>query len=436
MLKRIVIIALLTGAAQVFSVFCLKILSATVSTKNMSLVAQADSSLQLLLTIIALGLQSATMRNIALSNNWKQEYAIAQSARGALSLFLLAFSISGFFWPANVIFLLAPLTAFSGDYALYAVGKSIQGAIAAFVRVVLPYGLMLLMAFISPGCNLIIVFVIGGAIAYAVTNYFIASQLQTPIFYKPAISNLKLYITSLPLGLVSLALYFIGLGVVLIMPFFYPDAATAVVFVGLKFYMIFKGVLRIIHQAYLKEMKDDHNCLRVDRLGIAVGLTFFVFAALYPTSFIHFFFGSAYTGNQTFFIIIALAALVYSFLSSITTKALLENKDHSYAIIASAAALVTILVSIILSFYHKNPTSVGLGILAGEIVFSLLMFLLLKTHFSIISRVKFMLQLSLAAMIPFSVKLIGADNISHFLIAIGIYTATLSYLYYKKIIVY
>jgi predicted cation transporter len=61
---------------------------------------------------------------------------------------------------------------------------------------------------------------------------------------------------------------------------------------------------------------------------------------------------------------------------------------------------------------------------------------LLKTHFSIISRVKFMLQLSLAAMIPFSVKLIGADNISHFLIAIGIYTATLSYLYYKKIIVY
>jgi O-antigen/teichoic acid export membrane protein len=436
MLKRILIIALLTGTAQAFSVFSLKFLSATISLDNMSFVAQADSLLQLLLNIIALGLQSAAMRNIALSTNWKQEYKNTQSARAALSVFLFVCAGSAFFQPANVIFLLAPLLAFSGDYALYAVGKPIAGAITAFARVILPYGLMLLTTAINPGQNLMVIFVTGVAIAYAGTNLFISRQLQTPFFYKPNLQYLKLYISSLPLGLVSLSLYFIGLGIVLIMPFFYPDSTTAVVFVGLKFYVIFKGVLRIIHQAFIKEMKDDNNCLRVDRISIALGLTFFVFMSIYTHSFINFFFGQKYTSERVFFLTISIAGIIYSFLSSITTKALLENKDKQYAQVTTVAALVTIVICIILSFYNATPIPVGVSILAGEIVFSFLMLLLLKKHYSITARVKFFIQLSLLALIPLFVKLIGTDNINHFFIALSLYTAALSYLYYKKIIVY
>ncbi|MBX9782798.1 MAG: hypothetical protein K2X48_05805 [Chitinophagaceae bacterium] len=432
MLTRILIIAFLTGTAQAFSFFCLKFLSATVSPENMSFIAQADSSLQLMLTIIALGLQSAAIRNIAQSENWKQEYRITQSARGTLSIFLFVFAISAFFQPANIIFLLAPLIAFSGDYALYAVGKPIAGAGVAFVRLVVPYSFVLVIAATSPESNIMFAFVTGSAVAYILTNLFISRHLQTRLFYKPGFPYLKLYLNSLPLGLVSLCLYFIGLGIVLIMPFFYPDSTRAVVFVGLKFYIIFKGVLRIIHQAFIKEMMNDDICLKVDQLSILFAIIYGSSFFIFPLSVIKFLFGERYLQYTGFFNIIGIAALMYSFFLSMATKSMLLKMDKQYTLVTAMAATVSLMLCIIFSFFNTSPLSVGAAIFIGELLWMLGLIKINYQKDRVIKRLVFSGEVILLTLIPFSARYLFQDREITYIISFVLLTALILHLKFTK----
>jgi len=88
MLKRIVFVAVLTGIGQIIAIFSIKFTSVLVSPQKLSSIAHIDALLSLLLSIIALGLQSSAMRNIALTTKWKEEYNTTQTARFILGLIL------------------------------------------------------------------------------------------------------------------------------------------------------------------------------------------------------------------------------------------------------------------------------------------------------------------------------------------------------------
>ncbi len=131
MLKRIALIAVLTGLGQIIAIFSIKLTSKLVSAESLSSIAHIDALLSLLLSVIALGLQPSAMRNIALTKEWKEEYNTTQTARFTLGIIL--FTLGSFLfvrWEYSFFFL-APLFALSGDYALYAVGKPITGAAIA-----------------------------------------------------------------------------------------------------------------------------------------------------------------------------------------------------------------------------------------------------------------------------------------------------------------
>jgi hypothetical protein len=70
MLNRILIIAFFTGAGQVFVVFALKYISHRSSPEQMKAIAQIDSLLLFMMNAIALGLQPAAKRNLALADEW------------------------------------------------------------------------------------------------------------------------------------------------------------------------------------------------------------------------------------------------------------------------------------------------------------------------------------------------------------------------------
>jgi len=74
MLKRIFIIGLFTGAGQLYSIFVLKLISNIDSPGLSNEIAQLDSLFFFILNLIAFGLQSAAIRDIALAKEWKQEY--------------------------------------------------------------------------------------------------------------------------------------------------------------------------------------------------------------------------------------------------------------------------------------------------------------------------------------------------------------------------
>lgn len=430
MLKRIFIIAFFTGAGQVFVVFALKYISHHSSPEQMKAIAQIDSLVLFMMNAIALGLQPAAMRNLALADEWRQEYNAAQSARLTLGILIAALALLAFADAYYLAFLLAPMLALSGDYALYARGFPVRGAIIAFARSIVPFLLLILLTTLFPEW-LAWIYLFAFALTYVFTNIFISIFLKTPFFFSVQVKSLRLYLSTLPLGFVSLSLYFIGMGVVLIAPYFYPAPVVGTAFLGLKFYIIFKGALRIIQQAFLKEMIRDEVGLKVDQLSTLLGLTFFSFMICFPANFISLFFGEKYLAEKNYFILLGAAALVYSLFSSFTTRAMLEKKDNHYAITTLAAALFTLFVTVILSYFWQNPFSIGISILAGEIFFAAGMLLLMKNRLLLEERLLFLVKNLAFFLIPFGAMFLQGNKTILFYTALLLFAMALI-LWYKN----
>jgi len=368
MLKRLAIIGVLTGIGQLFSLFVIKWIAGSSSVEEITQLALTDSLFQFLLNAIALGVQSAAMRDIATTQQWKGAYGAAQSARLTLSFFLIPLSLISIYNGPYLIFALAPLLALSGDYALYSLGQPVKGATLALFRILLPYGFVAAAASLQYD-DLPLYFICGTALAYLASDVYIAMNLKVNLAYRPTLAGIILYIKTLRLGLVNISLYFIGLGVLLVAPYFYDDTVMTVAFVGLKFYVIVKGILRIMHQAFIKEMLNDEVCFRIDQLSMLVSSAMFGAFFIFPDSTIRILFGSQFVDNQPFFVLLAAGMMFYSFVLSMATRAMLEKKDRDYTILTAAAAALTLLLVVILSFVSDGANSIAWSILLGEFVF-------------------------------------------------------------------
>jgi hypothetical protein len=431
MLKRIFIIALLTGAGQLFIVFALKYISHHSTNDQLKAIAQIDSLVLFLINVIALGLQPATMRNLALNAEWKDEYNKTQSARLTLGLMLACLAILAIFNKFYLAFLVAPLLALSGDYALYGRGNPVTGAIISIIRSVIPFSLLIFLLFSQPG-SIPWIYLAGLLFAYLITNILISKSLKVPLYVYPRWNSLKLYINTLSLGLVSLGLYFIGMGVILIAPYFYTNTVVAAAFIGLKFYVIFKGVLRIIQQAFLKEMVRDDIGFKVDQLSSLLGLTFAAFIICFPVTFISLFFGNKYLLDKTYFILLGISALVYSLFSSFTTRAMLEKKDNHYAISTISAAVFTLVVCVALSFVWQNSYSIGISIVCGELYFATAMLILMNRKIYLLERMRFFLKSLVFAILPVGAAFIFSDTFIPFIVSLSIYGGFIFIFSYKK----
>ena len=104
MIKRLVVIILLTGLGHIVTLLSLKYISTYVSSKTIAFIGNVDSLTLILISIIAFGLQLSATRNIAVSEDWKKDYYLTQSARLTLSLLLFLFGITGFFFILKIIY--------------------------------------------------------------------------------------------------------------------------------------------------------------------------------------------------------------------------------------------------------------------------------------------------------------------------------------------
>jgi hypothetical protein len=431
MLKRIFPIALLTGSGQLFSLFALKYVSRLGSSLDLKAIGQTDSLVLFILNGIAMGLQSASMRDMALSKDWKRDFQHAQSARLALSILLCIGALLAFFNSYYLLFLFAPLLAMNGDYALYARSFPIMGSAVGFSRLFLPYGAIMIAAYYRP--DLIVpVYIVSTVLIYFFTNLCITWFLKTPFISKPTWKNLHLYIKSLPLGVVVLSLYFIGLGLMMIIPYFYSNPIVAVTYVGLKFYVVFKGVLRIIHQAFIREMNAYSVCFKVDQLASLAGLAFATFTICFPTTFIKLFFGEKYLADKMYFILLSIAGLVYSLFSSFIIKAMLEKKDIPYAIGAFVSAILTMGLSIIWSFYHQQSEYIGISLLIGEIGFAIIMMLILNRRGLLQERLLFFVKNLPVVIIPILIYHFIGDVMKGFLISAFLFLVAMAGIHYRK----
>lgn len=431
MLKRIAIVAFFTGSGQLLSIFVIKYISQHSTVNQLRAIAEIDSLVLFIMNIIALGLTSAAMRDLALSPNWEKDYRETQGARITLGIFLMAAALLAFANNYYVLFLIAPILAWSGDYALYARGFPVVGSIIAFTRVFFPYLAMLLAAIYQPG-NLAAAYIISLVVVYVITNAYISYFLKTSFLVRPSFKNLRLYVNSLPLGLASLSQYFLGLGLVLIAPYLYTKEVIATAFVGLKFYVLYKGVLRILHQAFLKEMQSEIICLKVDQLSIIAGLSLLGSVTIFPHSFISFFFGSRYLEDSLFFTILGIDAFIYCIFLSFATRALFLKADIKYTRVTIFAFIVTIISMIILSKLTSGPVGIAVGLGIGEFTWALGLISLMPSKEQVLSRLRFIAGLLPVFLIPIAICYLAGDHLQYYFISFGIVALLILALHHQK----
>ncbi len=427
MIKRLLVIAVILGLGQAFIVFALKYISQVITDESFSIYGQTESSFQFLILLIAAGLLSDATRKITQTSHWQSEYLKYQSAKVFWSLLLLPLALCYFIEPSLIVLLAAPFIGLSGEYAFYGLGKPVHGAVIALVRIIIPYGVSTALANMLPE-YFSELFVLLLVLTYFITGLIIAQVLKVPYFITPSFQHFRLYVSSLNLGLVNILIYLQGLGMMLIIPLLFTDnyLVISAVFIGLKFYSIFKSIMRIIHQALVKEMIHLKDCLTVDKLSMILSFTFLSAFLLFPEAAVSLLFGAKFIYATTFFQLMAFSCLVLSFCLSLVTNAVLMNLDRKLlmACILSAAACVGSLL--IFPFFVSEIYTVGLALLTGEVILSIGLMLIYYRHNILKPRLLFVMQCILLSAVPFMLKyLLLADSLYGLLIGISIYALLL-----------
>ena len=372
MIKRLAIVGFFTGFAHLSNIFILKYLSTNISNNTISVIGEIDSIVILIVSIISFGIQLSATRKIALMDNWKKEYYDTQSARLTLCLFLVIFSLSGFLITKNFLFLFSPIFALNGDYALYGRGKPEMGAFVSSIRVIIPVT-TLFIASMYMREQLIIIYVVSIIISYFIAGIIVSRSLRVSYFIKPKLKSLKKYWLHFGLGIASVLFLFIGISLVNVISLFYASSTIAVIYIILKFYMIFKGVRQIIVQSFYKELTQFKVALKVDQMATIGGLVLFVSLGFFLNVIAPVFFSKDFSSYQSTFFIVGLAGFISSFTTSTGARLLLADKDREYSRNIILAAGSTILASVLFYFIFGNQLYlIALSILFGELLLSFL----------------------------------------------------------------
>jgi hypothetical protein len=308
----------------------------------------------------------------------------------------------------------------------------VLAALISFIRVVIPFLALFIVIPFHPGWSTN-AFFLGSIAVYFAVGLFITRFFHRPYLIKPSWKSLKLYWKSLDLGIAGLSYYFIGLGLIPIAAKFYNDDTIAIAYVGCKIYMIFKGVLRIISQSFVKEMIDPGVQLQVDRLAGFAGFLFLAGALFYPSTFIRLFLNRSLSFDSSMLITLAVAGLLAAILLSYSNKAILEKNDRPYSIVMAIAAVVAISLCIALSFFYPSPSAIFISILAGEIL-SLLGFIkLCGTRENLTQRTVIWGKYLLIMIVPLVIRLEGGDSYMTFFSGMGAMGVMFLLIFYKKL---
>ncbi len=432
MLKRIAILFAITGGGHIFSIMVLKFMASHGQIAQVASIGEVESLFQLMIGLIGLGMQTDAIRNISLNENWKEKLQQAQTARITLSILLMVPSALYFSNSVYLCFLMAPLFGSSSDYALYARGFPVTGSLVAFARVVVPLSMGIFSVYYLP-LHILEVYIFSTAAIYLVTNIFISLYLKAELFYVPSIRSLFLYVKTFPIGIINLCFYFFGLGILLLAQFYFNEQELVISFLALKFYLVYKGAIRVIHQAFVNQMTDARICLSIDQISIMIGLAVLGSVAIFPDTFISLFFGGQFKGNRLFFILLALSAAAFSIFSSSTTRVLLKNRDFELMKIAISAVVVSVIVLVTLVQFSKSVNSITQSLLSGEVFFSFALAISFFNKQEMWDRISFLLLCSLGLSIPLAAKLIFSESMPAYFISFALMGLTLLAFSYKKL---
>jgi hypothetical protein len=411
MIKRLLIIGALTGAAHLTTIIVLKILTGSVGVSVIKTVGELDSIFNLVINILAAGLLISTIREIVIAgdDDWKKVYIESQRARVSLGLLLLVICLVGIYNQSYFLLVAAPIFAFHGDYALYGRGLPVFAAVLTFLRVFIPSLTLLIFSQLWPEF-IIYAFAISTLFMYVITGVIISSQLSVPYFVRPSFTSLFLYLKTVNGGIISFGYYFFGLGLIILGGFFFEEKIIAIAYVAAKLYIIYKGVLRILNQSFFNDLKDISMCNKVDYLATLAGVILLVATSMFPAAFQEFFIDEKLSSNPYWVTLFGIAGFVISPFTSFTSKAMLEKKDKQYAFITILALLISSAVCVGCYFLKTDETGLLISLAVGELTCVIGLIRISGSTVLIKKRFYFILRILPLVIIPFGVKYLAGDT--------------------------
>jgi hypothetical protein len=409
MIKRLLIIGSFTGAAHLTTLIVLKTLTGTVAVSEIKTIGEIDSIFNLIINVLAAGLVISTVREIVIADNWKQVYIESQQARLSLGVVLLCISILGIYYQSYLLLIVAPVFALTGDYALYGRRQPVLASFLTFLRVFIPSVILLLFSKYWP--NLIIpAFALSTLVMYIITGMIVCKILDIPYLVKPSFRSLRLYLKTIHGGLISFGYYFFGLGLIILGGFFFDEKIIAIAYVAVKVYIIYKGILRILNQAFFNDLKDISMCDRVDHLATLAGICLLIAATLFPDGFSQFFFDEKLLPSPYWGILVGVTGFIISPFTSLTSKAMLEKKDKGYAFVTILALSISSAVCVFFYFLKTDETGLLISLGIGELICVIGLIRISGSLDFIKKRVYFILKNSPILFLPLIIKYFAGDT--------------------------
>lgn len=344
-----------------------------------SKIADIDSGIALMLSIMSFGLQQVATRDIAIKDNWKNILIATQKSRLSMGFFLLVIGCTLLLITNQsyyYIFMMAPIIALNIDYALYGRGLSVEASFLSLIKVGIPATILIVLGYFQDfNFNIYFLAVIA---AWLTIGFFSNRLVNVFMLVKPTIHFAKVYVKNINIGFTDIVLTTLKLGILTLSNPFYDKTTIANAFVVLKLYVLVKGVQRIVFQAFYKDLLDVNKALLIDKIGLIIGVIFFSVTLLYPSELISALFSEDYLSTKHLLSMIGFATLVSSISISASPRMLIVNKDRLYVKSYFYAFIGTLLFLFLVSKTSYFFYGIIGAILFGESILNAFFFFFLK----------------------------------------------------------
>lgn len=437
MLQRVFWVALYTGSAQIVSLIAVNVVLRNLGEQVSGYMGIVDSYILIMASLISFGIQLSVNRNVVKTTRWKSNYQLAQSSRITVGLILLIFGVLSlaYEWEVSkLILVFAPLVALNGDYTLYGKGLPIVAARLSLIRVALPNLAIIGSSFWLQELS-IYYYIIFAAIGLLNSGFWASKINHTSYIYTPSKSFYKFYSKYAKVGIFQLCYALMVTGILAFAQYFYTIAAIGLIYGILKYFEVFKGVIRIIVQAFFREIKNEGVNLKIDKAGMLLGAGAVIPTIIYPYTTLSILYGQTYTNHELILPIFGLAMLISSIKSSTDMKLLMLKKDNVNLFVYLAAIIITYTAVTLISFTNCQLYGVAIGIVLGELTLLFgLGYSLNKFRFFVI-RFYFLVKLTPILLVSYLLKFYFGESITLLVASIGIY-AIYSFIFYRKLLFY
>ncbi len=435
MIRRIFVVGLYTGTAHLVSIITISYLLRNLGERTLGFIGLVDSTVLIVAGIVSFGIQLSVNRNVALQKNWRSNYHLGQSARFTASLLVVLFGIFSYLFnwdPTKMVYFIAPLIAFNGDYALYGNGKPIHAARLSFFRVLIPYsGLIIVTRYFETDYLPIYVTLIGLGI---LNSGFFAARINHVSYLFPVDKEFyKFYLKYYKVGLFQISSVLLITGILAVSKGFYTIEVIGLVYGLLKIFEVFKGGLRIIVQAFFKELQHEIVGLKIDKLGILIGVFMIIPTVLYTETTLNLLFADTYENKSGMLVLFGIAMLIASFKTSADIRILLQKRDNVNLWSYLFALFCTIIIVIALSRTSYSLYGIPSGLIVGELILLLTLGWNLGRIGFFTQRVIFLLKVAPMLIVSYAIKVLFEPSIFTLVVSSALYAIFVIYVFRKLI---